>query len=515
MTHPASNRTDSDTPALTLFKNLFGSPVHPVDTPSESNDHFAPVLMMPAHDAVLFAGLPPQRQNPVTFAGSTLVHIIAASVIWFGLGYKPPVTRVITERYAIRQLDLHTPEEKAQAARIMYPHLRHDDSAPASNQPFAAPLPRVEVHVQPGPQTLIQADLTNPITLPKTIPVPRVILWSPPKAPVKTIVPPLPEKPTAADVLPNLERPNQELTLSQVNVASSMLPSRLPQVQAGTTTPITIHRPGQVELPPALASQLATEPTPATILSLSDQTLKNGTAVLPPVSESLPSRGQTSLTPGQAADLALQSSKGTGTQPGGAGAGRNPAAAAPHAAPAAATLSPQAVPSAPSTNPAPNAPSQFATTTITLPKDGRFGAVILGDSIGQEFPEAEGVWGSRVAYTTYLHVGLSRSWIMQYSLPGDVAASAGGTVAGLDAPWPYTIVRPNLAPGAIDADALMIRGFVDDSGRFESLSVVFPQPFANAQFVLAALKKWQFRPAMQNGRPAKVEVLIVIPELPD
>ena len=101
---------------------------------------------------------------------------------------------------------------------------------------------------------------------------------------------------------------------------------------------------------------------------------------------------------------------------------------------------------------------------------------------------------------------------MQYSLPRAVDASQGGPVAHLEAPWPYDIVRPNLDPGSIDADALMVHGFVNQSGYFETLSIVFPQAFPQAQFVIAALQKWQFRPAMQNGQSAKVEVLLIIPE---
>jgi hypothetical protein len=30
--------------------------------------------------------------------------------------------------------------------------------------------------------------------------------------------------------------------------------------------------------------------------------------------------------------------------------------------------------------------------------------------------------------------------------------------------------------------------------------------------VLSSLQKWQFRPAMQNGQIARVEVLLIIPE---
>jgi hypothetical protein len=115
-----------------------------------------------------------------------------------------------------------------------------------------------------------------------------------------------------------------------------------------------------------------------------------------------------------------------------------------------------------------------------------------------------------MAYTAHLRVGLAKSWILQYSLPRGAGATAASR---LEAPWPYDIVRPNLAPGSIGADALMVHGFVNSSGRFEDLSVVFPQPFSSTQFVLAALQKWQFRPATQNGQAARVEVLLIIPDI--
>lgn len=152
------------------------------------------------------------------------------------------------------------------------------------------------------------------------------------------------------------------------------------------------------------------------------------------------------------------------------------------------------------------------TTPIALPRDGHFGSVIVNDALEQQFPEVAGAWTGRIAYTAYLHVGLPKSWIMQYSLPRNAEAAAGGTISRLEAPWPYNIVRPNLATDSIDADALMIRGFVDEAGRFQGLSIVFPQPFSSAQFVLAALQQWQFRPAQQNGQAVRVEVMLIIPE---
>jgi hypothetical protein len=52
---------------------------------------------------------------------------------------------------------------------------------------------------------------------------------------------------------------------------------------------------------------------------------------------------------------------------------------------------------------------------------------------------------------------------------------------------------------------------VNVAGRLEQLSFVFPTDFPKADFMLGALRRWQFRPAMQNGEPILVEVLFIIP----
>ena len=497
-------------PAWKILQDRLDPDASQSDTPPETALHIAPVLVMPSRDIMLFATLPPQGQGPGTFLGSILVHALAAAVVWFSFVYKPPVTRVIEDHLTVRQLDLRSPSEQA-AARIAYPKGHPDKSALAGQKQEAPPLPRPAIKAQPGPQTLIQADLLNPVTLPQMIPVPQVVIWSPSKTTTKNIVPPLPEKPTAADVLPVLERPNQELNLADVNMASSKLPSVKLPVAPSTTSPVTVHQPNQVQLPPASASQQSAPPTPAAILSLSDLRLKDGTAALPPVSEAPASKAQGALGTGQTPST--EAGKGApGAKPGENGAGLNAQAPGNHPGPSPAAGKLETASPAPGSETAPDALGRLTSTPIALPKDGHFGSVIVNDAIEQQFPEMEGVWSGRMAYTAYLHVGLSKSWIMQYSLPANAEAAAGGTVSPLEAPWPYNIVRPNLAPGSIDADALMVRGFVDQSGRFEDLSIVFPQPFSNAQFVLSTLKQWQFRPATQNGQAVRVEVLLIIPE---
>ena len=148
---------------------------------------------------------------------------------------------------------------------------------------------------------------------------------------------------------------------------------------------------------------------------------------------------------------------------------------------------------------------------ITKPKEGQFGSVVIGSTLTEKYPETADLWSGRLSYTVYLPVGLAKNWILQYSLSR--ADSPSGVTTRVDAPWPYNILRPNIAPGTIDADALMIHGFVNQAGRFEALSIAFPPEFAQAQFVLGALNQWEFRPATQNGQNIKVEILLIIPEV--
>ena len=101
---------------------------------------------------------------------------------------------------------------------------------------------------------------------------------------------------------------------------------------------------------------------------------------------------------------------------------------------------------------------------------------------------------------------------MQYSLPrGDDAAEAG-SMTQLSAPWPYNIVRPSNGAGEMEADALMVHGFVNTAGHFEGLNIVVPPDYPGAKLMLESLQQWEFRPAVQNGQNVKVEVLLIIPE---
>lgn len=511
MTDLAPKRAGSKVPVTTIFQNQVDSFTNLSNTFAENAAHTAHVLVMPSRDVTLFATPPPQTQGLRSFAGSVLIHIIAVIVIWFSLGYKPPIAKVITDHYPVRELDLIMPPlpKAKEAPRIHYP--KPDTSATAkAGESQPAPLLHPMTKAQLGPQTLIQPDVLKPITLPQNIPVPQVVLWAPNKTIVKKIVPPAPAKTTAANVPPVIERPNHEINLSDVNIASSSLPSVKLRLAPSTTSPVTVQAPEKVQAPPASVSQQSATPTPATVLSLSDLRLNKGTAELPPVNESPASNSQGALGTGQSQNSSAQGGNGNGAGKSGTGQNSQGAGSHPGSSLGSGASTSEGASIAPGLGSGSNASGRFTTTPIDLPKDGHFSSVVVGNSLEQKFPEVSDVWNGRLAYTAYLRVGLPKNWILQYSLPRG-AASAPGAISRLEAPWPYNIVRPNIAPGSIDADALMIHGFVNQSGRFEGLNIVFPDAFASAQFVLAALQQWQFRPATQNDQVVRVEVLLIIP----
>lgn len=489
------------------------------------------------------------RRPPVSLAASVLIHGTAIGLVSFAILYTPRIDHRLSSHYLVRQLDLNTPDQpvhRSSAASIAYPGPSAPSHAAASNGRQSAQsmvLPPIP-HVHRGPQTLIQPDLKTDVTLAQIVPVPQVILWTPASVPVPKIVAPPPVKPPAANVRPTLEKPNPEPKLGDIALTSSTQPSLKQLAIPSTTTPVIVRtpQPQPQPAPPATATQQSAKPAPAAVVSLSDVKMKNGTVTLPPVNESAATdaAGTISLTPGQAkspsqpgnsapGNKAIVNGPANGSGSAAANTSGNTAGAGKTSGAQTANGSPGAQAANSSGGAGPNTGSgagiqpqggdtgsnignQAPATLISLPPDGHFGSVIIGSSVQDQYPEVIDVWKGRMAYTVYLHVGLPKSWILQYSLPRAADAVEGGSITHLDAPWPYTIVRPNLPTEAIDADALMIHGFVNGNGRFETLSVVFPAQFSQAKFVLDSLERWQFRPALQNGQVAKVEVLLIIPE---
>ncbi len=473
--------------------------------------------MRSSRTITLFTDRPEPPQKPTSFVVSILLHGAVIGLVSYVIVHSPGIkdpTR--TEHFAVRHLDLHKPEPRAQklAGGARYPGPRSiAQASPAGGKPAVHPAVSQKIpKLTPGPQTLVQPNLPFHLSPPKEIPAPTVVAWTPEKNLAKNIVLPRPQEPTASDVQPSIEPPNEEVNLADLGVSSTEMALKTAIILPSTTSPLVIHGPDALQFPPETTSVSSEEPTPAAVMSLSDIQMPEGKVSLAPVNETSASDRQGELTPGQREEHAeggngnlAGGAEGIGPGQGAGGEGDKPANAASASEQSAAS-------SAAGRGAASGSGSQPTADQISLPKDGQFGVVVVGSSLEEKYPETAELWTGRMAYTVYLHVGLAKSWILQYSLPRSVEAAAAGNVSHIDAPWPYNIVRPNIAPGEINADALMVHGFVNQAGRFESLTVAFPPEFTQSQFVLNALQQWQFRPAMQNGKAASVEVLLLIPE---
>lgn len=427
----------------------------------------------------------------------------------------------------------------------------------------APAVARITPRRMPASQTLIQPDIPPNVTISQKTTVPLVVLWTPDKPIVKTVAPALPKTASIATVQPSLDTPIKEENLADLKLSSSPFVTQGPAAPPSTTSPIVVHGPEEAKKIPQTTSKQPDPPTPARVVSLSDLRVPEGKVVVPLANQTAKSNPG-ALVPGQLKDPApagngasttKSAGKGTGqaagdragnqadaaSKSGSSAAGSGTAKAAQGAAnrnssgngtkstPGPATQNAARTPGPGALQPATQAAGQPSAASgnnqgasagsgtgdqpgsvhISLPKDGQFGVVVFGSSVADQYPETAEMWSGRTASTVYLHVGLSKSWILQYALPRLAAASSQGHV---DAPWPYEIARPTLDPGDVNADAVILHGFVDKDGHFEKLEVVFPEQLAQAPTWLKTLNQWQFRPAKQSGQPIPIEVLLIIPD---
>lgn len=454
---------------------------------------------MSATTISLFSETRLARRGPSSVALSALFHGAAFALLSLGVMLTPPIIeRQHPDHYIMRLLTMQSPEERARQAAA-------DAAKYPTDQPDARKLPpggkdaaqpaqsQLEKLVK---QTLVQPNVPPDVKLPDNMPIPQVVVWQKPKVVLKEIVPDPPKLPAAATAKPSIDVPNEEVALSDVRISSTPFVTESLPLIPSTTSPVVSHAPDVNNKILETASKPADHPAPAQVISLSDTKMPNGTTALPFANQTASSANADSLNVGSSKNTShgsgnlASNTNGAGTGVSASGQGNK-----------AATASTQS-----------SGSSTGTTTHIRPPKDGHYGMVVVDASLEEMYPETAGAWGNRIAYTVYLHVGASKNWILQYSVPRGEEAATGGKTAPPDAPWATDIVRPNLEAGEINADALLVHGFINEDGHFEKLSIVFPPQFPRAKFVLDALNQWQFRPAQQFGLAIKVEVLLIVPE---
>jgi len=464
----------------------------------------------------LFADPPPSRRGPSGFLVSLAVHVVVMGSLYLNLKHRVRVEdEAIVRRYTVRLLSLWRPEpQKRRPVEDRSTQVPQGAAGEiASGGPPSAPsLPQQPKDRIPAPQTLVQPDLPPNLLLQQETPIPLILMWSAESSTARQIVLPPPQEKTVANVRPDLNPPNHELKPADLKISASAFVTDTPWPLPSTTSPVVVRGPELVKQVPETTSKPLGRPVPARVLSLSDLRLERGTIALPLVNETAAVGASDAMAPAREANVSREGNGNTASKQNGIGAGETAGNQAGHGAGSDSVAGQEGTKAGPDIGGSQAADAgsgpQPTVAHIVMPKHGNFGVVVVGSSMAEEYPETVGLWGSRMAYTVYLHVGLAKSWILQYSLP---AAADNGTNARIDAPWPYVMERPGLAPGDLNGDAIMVHGFVNTSGRFEKLAIVFPVDFAQAKFVLGALEQWQFRAAMQNGLMTVVEVLLIIP----
>ena len=399
-----------------------------------------------------------------------------------------------------------------------------------------------------APQTLIQPDVDPDKMLPKETPLPAMLLWSGHRPKIQVLTPPKPQPPNITLDKPKLNFPNKETRIAQLDISPTPFSSKLPMPMTSKSAPVILNRQLEVQNMPETGSISSIEPTPAAVLSASDLHMNQGIVSMPAANQSAEGNDNGGLGTGKAANSlqtgtgssgstgtdkatgkgqsgngkaagpgtgnAQKGAGGGGTQGSGEGSGSNGSQSGSGTGQGSGHNAGSGSGPSKGTGQGAGEGDNGTITRISLPKNGQFNVVVVGSSLDEQYPETTEVWKGRLAYSVYLHVGLEKNWIMQYSLPR-AADSANAGSAHLDAPWPYYIVRPNLNPDDATSDSVMVHGFVNESGHFEKLSVVFPTDmgYAREQLVLTALQQWQFRAGSHDGQVAKLEVLLIIPEM--
>jgi hypothetical protein len=503
--------------------------------------------MRSSRTITLFSLQSEPRRGPSGLVASFVVHAGAISLILSAFVYAPQFRLNTPDVYMMQHVSLNMPYPtipKSGGSGSMYPKAA-SSGAPTSAQDEPAAPASSRVHFMRrklAPQTLIEPDVDPDKMLPRETPVPAMLLWSGRRPKIQVLTPPKPQPPSITLDKPKLNFPNKEQHIAELNISPTPFQSRFPMPVASKSAPVILKRDLEVQRIPETGSISSIEPTPAAVLSASDLHMNQGVVSMPAANQSAEGSDQGGLGTGKTPN-SLQNATGnadsTGTGKGSGNKGQS-STSGKAAGPGSGSAQKGAgngtagkgsesgsgggqgaghnsgAGSGSSAGKGSGDGNNGSVTRINLPKNGQFNVVVVGSELDDQYPETADVWKGRLAYSVYLHVGLEKNWILQYSLPR-AADSANAGSAHLDAPWPYYIVRPNLNPDDASADSVMVHGFVNESGHFEKLSVVFPTDmgYAREQLVLNALQQWQFRAGTHDGQVAKLEVLLIIPETTD
>jgi hypothetical protein len=466
----------------------------------------------------LFSGPPQRESGPSAFLVSMVLHGIIFGILLISVRHVTVVQRMPNRRYMVRLLDVR----ESEATMRYFPRpspMKPSNSAPrhaltAGGKNGIARFSRAQqiarnfVTPKPAPQTMIQPEVPpDQMIMPQ---IPQAMVWTAGHITLPKIVPPVQQRPGAIPAKPSLEQPNQELTIAEIPLSSTPFVTHAPLPVPGSTSPVKVNGPTPATQLPQTASRDAAQASAARVISMSQQKLQQGTAALPVVNE-IAEAAEGSPTPGDPAYSVYNGNDDSDSRVNGTGSGRGAGDSGENA---------DGVVISDGSGGDSGSGEGFTVATgegyaeggggdppahIVLPKGGHYGMVVVGASPQESYLQTAHLWAGRLVYSVYLQTETNRNWILQFSLP--TSAGDDPDPSRPEPPWPYDMTRPNLGY----KDVVLVHGFVSSEGRFEQLSVAYPPQFSKTGLLLSALKKWEFRPAMNQGQPTAVEVLLIIP----
>ena len=442
-------------------------------------------------DHLLFSGLLPPAHNWAPAAGMSLVlHFLAVACMLLAQQYLPLFRPALLDgRYTFKAFPMPVSQK---LYYFVEPQAQRPVPSGAAPVTSAAPrraqlrlAPGVSIPPLPEPPKVSSLVIQPSAGLASLLSaMPAISAWAPREKPVlKAFVQPgrtrpLPQAPVL-DAPPTLDRPNNEARLSDMNFAAvpTVAAPALPRSPA-STTPVRVAEPFKL---PANVPNAGIGGREGDAVNL----ITAGPAILPP-------NTYVSVPPGVAGVMpesvpAPSAAAATGKP----GAGQASAAGAPAIELTATRDSP----------PPPGA------IRVTRPIDGRYTFMVMGSKPEESFPEAAGLLSGKLVYTVYLGIGARPDWTLQYCLPASAPVAAAGALA---APYPYLMFRPKLSYDW-DGEHLFVHGMLNEQGKLERLEPVGEATPVDKAAMLAALLRWEFRPATRGGKPTAVEVLLIVP----
>ena len=425
----------------------------------------------------------------------------------------------------IRRKDPRKSNDGGSQAKLLDPPVipaQKPAASPFSNVANLPELPKVEPRKFELPdipvkntatQTILQAEMppTVPLQIDKRLP--QLVFWdAASKHPDRPIVPGNRKLRVEAPRLaatPLLEAPNLEMATSDLRMAKSpVFKHALLAVPPATAMPLRMLDPADIPGGPGSIDPLTGEPVQLLALSPNPAPLSDALKglLIPPGNQLARLPGAAAIAgfrgPGDGSGGDGSSSSGDGGADG-SGSGRNPGSGG----------------SGNGYYGVLNAAGLRGTPLRVIhPNNGVFDIVVVQSSTSETFPDVAAALSGRPIYTVYLQVGASREWVLQFCIP-DMAGpvQTGGLVtlgkpAPVGAPYPMVTVRPP-EDWQHGSDYLLVHGFLDESGRFRDLRILPSRessPSMNSA-LLEYLAYWEFRPAVRDGRPVRVEVILAVP----